>query len=387
MPRVYLDLRAHRDSHAAGETPWTPAIAVVYQVDEGIRLMAAEGADQHLRPPRGVCRGVAGRPPGARLRAVRRPAPRLEDGHRRGRPGRPRLEVVQRRAQAPRPGPGRRPGQADRQDLPARPSRVGHARGDPRRDERPRDRRRSAPAAPVRPGSAVAAAQVAALESYGDRRTGGRRGRCVRVLVAEPVAERGHRAPAGPPPGRRAAGPVARRAVRDPARLRRADRPQPGPGRCRAHRRRDAAGGHRPRRGRRRQRRPRGGDARRHRRRQRPDREHDRRGRAHPGAALRRRPPDRRGRCVAPARRVEARPVHRARAARPDARHRRARQDRAGHRGPGAGDGDDRPRGRPVRDRRGGRQPRGRAGRVRRDAGPRRRRDRPRAADARRRAG
>jgi aspartate aminotransferase-like enzyme len=44
MPRVYLDLRAHRDSHAAGQTPWTPAIAVMYQVDEGIRLMQAEGA-------------------------------------------------------------------------------------------------------------------------------------------------------------------------------------------------------------------------------------------------------------------------------------------------------------------------------------------------------
>ena len=44
MPRVYLDLRAHRESHAAGQTPWTPAIAVVFQVDEGIRLMHAEGA-------------------------------------------------------------------------------------------------------------------------------------------------------------------------------------------------------------------------------------------------------------------------------------------------------------------------------------------------------
>ncbi len=44
MPRLYLDLRAHRDSHAVGQTPWTPAISVVYQVDEGIRLMAAEGA-------------------------------------------------------------------------------------------------------------------------------------------------------------------------------------------------------------------------------------------------------------------------------------------------------------------------------------------------------
>ena len=45
MPRFYLDLRAHRDSHAAGQTPWTPALAVLYQVDEGIRLMTAEGAD------------------------------------------------------------------------------------------------------------------------------------------------------------------------------------------------------------------------------------------------------------------------------------------------------------------------------------------------------
>jgi aspartate aminotransferase-like enzyme len=44
MPRVYLDLRAHRESHANGQTPWTPAIAVMYQVDEGIRLMQAEGA-------------------------------------------------------------------------------------------------------------------------------------------------------------------------------------------------------------------------------------------------------------------------------------------------------------------------------------------------------
>jgi aspartate aminotransferase-like enzyme len=45
MPRFYLDLRAHRDAHANGQTPFTPAIAVVYQVDEGLRLMAAEGAE------------------------------------------------------------------------------------------------------------------------------------------------------------------------------------------------------------------------------------------------------------------------------------------------------------------------------------------------------
>ena len=46
MPRFYLDLRTHRESAAAGQTPFTPAIAVVYQVDEGLRLMQAEGRDQ-----------------------------------------------------------------------------------------------------------------------------------------------------------------------------------------------------------------------------------------------------------------------------------------------------------------------------------------------------
>ena len=45
MPRFYLDLRKHRDSHASGQTPWTPAIAVVYQVDEGLRLMTEEGRE------------------------------------------------------------------------------------------------------------------------------------------------------------------------------------------------------------------------------------------------------------------------------------------------------------------------------------------------------
>lgn len=44
MPRFYLDLRAHRDAAATGQTPFTPAVAVVYQVDEGLRLMGEEGA-------------------------------------------------------------------------------------------------------------------------------------------------------------------------------------------------------------------------------------------------------------------------------------------------------------------------------------------------------
>ena len=43
MPRFYLDLRRHRDLLADGETPWTPAVAVAFQVDEGLRLMNDEG--------------------------------------------------------------------------------------------------------------------------------------------------------------------------------------------------------------------------------------------------------------------------------------------------------------------------------------------------------
>ena len=36
MPRFYLDLREALRRDGTGETPWTPAIAVAFQVDEGI---------------------------------------------------------------------------------------------------------------------------------------------------------------------------------------------------------------------------------------------------------------------------------------------------------------------------------------------------------------
>jgi aspartate aminotransferase-like enzyme len=45
MPRFYLDLRSHRESAKAGQTPFTPAVAIVYQVDEGLRLMNLEGKE------------------------------------------------------------------------------------------------------------------------------------------------------------------------------------------------------------------------------------------------------------------------------------------------------------------------------------------------------
>jgi aspartate aminotransferase-like enzyme len=44
MPRFYLDARSYRTSAASGQTPFTPAIAVLFQLDVGIGLMNAEGA-------------------------------------------------------------------------------------------------------------------------------------------------------------------------------------------------------------------------------------------------------------------------------------------------------------------------------------------------------
>jgi len=42
MPRFYFDLRDARKTAANGQTPWTPAVAVMYQVDAGLELMEAE---------------------------------------------------------------------------------------------------------------------------------------------------------------------------------------------------------------------------------------------------------------------------------------------------------------------------------------------------------
>jgi aspartate aminotransferase-like enzyme len=45
MPRFYFDLAKARESQASGQTPWTPAVAVVFQLDVALGLMAAEGPD------------------------------------------------------------------------------------------------------------------------------------------------------------------------------------------------------------------------------------------------------------------------------------------------------------------------------------------------------
>jgi aspartate aminotransferase-like enzyme len=43
MPRFYLDLVRHRDSLARGETPWTPAVGLCFQLDVALDLIEAEG--------------------------------------------------------------------------------------------------------------------------------------------------------------------------------------------------------------------------------------------------------------------------------------------------------------------------------------------------------
>ena len=197
--------------HADGQTPFTPAIAVVYQVDEGLRLMNAEGTAERLRPPRGVRRGDAGRPRrrSASSSSPTRRTPRRRSP-RRGVPDGPRLEGVQRRAQAPRRRPRRRPGQAHRQDLPARPPRLGHGRGDPRCD-RARSRSSSIGRGPPGPARAPRSPprRSAALESYGVAAPAGRPGGVREDPGRRADRARGRRAAAGRPRGRRAAGPHA----------------------------------------------------------------------------------------------------------------------------------------------------------------------------------
>ena len=45
MPRFYFDLVRHRDALAKGETPWTPAVGLVFQLETALSLMAAEGLE------------------------------------------------------------------------------------------------------------------------------------------------------------------------------------------------------------------------------------------------------------------------------------------------------------------------------------------------------
>ena len=45
QPRFYFDLRRHQKSAEAGQTPWTPAVSVWFQLDKSLHMMFAEGMD------------------------------------------------------------------------------------------------------------------------------------------------------------------------------------------------------------------------------------------------------------------------------------------------------------------------------------------------------
>ena len=45
MPRFYLDLVKHREAIPKGQTPWTPAVGIIFQLDAALKLMADEGRE------------------------------------------------------------------------------------------------------------------------------------------------------------------------------------------------------------------------------------------------------------------------------------------------------------------------------------------------------
>jgi aspartate aminotransferase-like enzyme len=54
MPRFYLDLGLAREFASKGQTPWTPAIAVLFQMDVALEMMEREGLDGVYRRHRAV---------------------------------------------------------------------------------------------------------------------------------------------------------------------------------------------------------------------------------------------------------------------------------------------------------------------------------------------
>ena len=49
MPRFYFDLALTRDSLKKGQTPWTPAVSIVFGLAVGVEMMQAEGLDNVYR--------------------------------------------------------------------------------------------------------------------------------------------------------------------------------------------------------------------------------------------------------------------------------------------------------------------------------------------------
>jgi aspartate aminotransferase-like enzyme len=59
MPRFYWDFAEAREWAGKGQTPWTPAIAVLYGLQVGVRRLLAEGRERTWARHAGIARGVA----------------------------------------------------------------------------------------------------------------------------------------------------------------------------------------------------------------------------------------------------------------------------------------------------------------------------------------
>lgn len=61
-PRFYLDLKRAQDSAARGQTPWTPAVSLFFQMDKSLELLQAEGMPgvyaRHARQGAAVRQGM-----------------------------------------------------------------------------------------------------------------------------------------------------------------------------------------------------------------------------------------------------------------------------------------------------------------------------------------
>ncbi len=187
MPRFYLDLRAHRDAQAKGQTPWTPAIAVVYQVDEGLSLMEREGAPAIFARHEACAAAARAGLVALGFELFADPAVRLADRDRG--PASPRTSTGRRSTARSRPaGVVLAGGQGK---LTGHVFRLGHlgsvTLGEIIDAISVLEEVSIAHGRPVEAGRAVAAAQRAALQSLGAARSGGR----MRILVAEPVAREG----------------------------------------------------------------------------------------------------------------------------------------------------------------------------------------------------
>ena len=58
MPRFYFDLAKARKSLATGETPWTPAVGVLFALDTALEMLEAEGYD-HIFARHAACAAAA----------------------------------------------------------------------------------------------------------------------------------------------------------------------------------------------------------------------------------------------------------------------------------------------------------------------------------------